>query len=116
MRFSGFIAWWLWRTVYLAKLPGFTKKLRVAIRWSSELLFPREIEQLVTLRDVERMEKLGAALRAKRGDPERSQVAVGVVQYCDQQKVGQQKESLSTLAAVPAGITIRSRPGRNHDA
>lgn len=73
MRFSGFIAWWLWRTVYLAKLPGFSKKLRVAMRWSSELLFPREIEQLVTLRDVERMEKLGAALRAKRGDHEHGQ-------------------------------------------
>ena len=66
MRFSGFIAWWLWRTVYLAKLPGLSKKLRVAIRWSSALLFPRQIEQLVTLRDVERLEKLGATLRAKR--------------------------------------------------
>ena len=67
VRFSGFIAWWLWRTVYLAKLPGFSKKLRVAIKWSSELLFPREIEQLVTLRDVERIEKLGARFRAMRG-------------------------------------------------
>jgi NADH dehydrogenase len=70
MRFSGFIAWWLWRMVYLAKLPGFSKKLRVAIKWSSELLFPREIEQLVTLRDVERMEKLGVTLRTKRGSAE----------------------------------------------
>ena len=70
LRFSGFIAWWLWRTVYLSKLPGFSKKLRVAIRWSSELLVPREIEQLVTLRDVERMERIGAMLRAKRGTAE----------------------------------------------
>lgn len=67
LRFSGFAAWWLWRTIYLAKLPGFSKKLRVAIKWSSELLFPREIEQLVTLQDVERMEKLGTILRARRG-------------------------------------------------
>jgi NADH dehydrogenase len=67
LRFSGFVAWWLWRTIYLAKLPGLSKKLRVAIKWSSELLFPRDIEQLVTLQDVERMEKLGATLRAKRG-------------------------------------------------
>jgi NADH dehydrogenase len=27
---SGFIAWWLWRTIYLSKLPRFEKKLRVA--------------------------------------------------------------------------------------
>lgn len=65
MRFSGLAAWWLWRTVYLAKLPGVSKKLRVALKWSLELLFPREIEQLVTLRDLERVEKLGALLRAE---------------------------------------------------
>jgi len=28
--FSGFFAWWLWRTIYLSKLPGFDKKVRVA--------------------------------------------------------------------------------------
>ena len=67
MRFSGFVAWWLWRGVYLSKLPEISKKVRVAIKWSLDLLFPRDIEQLVTLRDAERMEKLGGMLRAMRG-------------------------------------------------
>jgi NADH dehydrogenase len=66
MRFSGFVAWWLWRSVYLSKLPGISKKVRVAIKWSLDLLFPREIEQLVTLRDVEQVERIGAMLRAMR--------------------------------------------------
>jgi len=66
MRFSGFVAWWLWRGVYLSKLPDISKKIRVAIKWSFDLLFARDIEQLVTLRDVEGMEKLGATLRAMR--------------------------------------------------
>lgn len=70
MRFSGFVAWWLWRGIYLSKLPEHSKKVRVAIKWSFDLLFPREIEQLVTLRDVEGMEKLGATLRAMRGAAE----------------------------------------------
>ena len=48
------------------KLPGFSKKARVAIKWSLDLLFPREIEQLVTLRDVEQVERIGAMLRAMR--------------------------------------------------
>jgi NADH dehydrogenase len=30
VNFSGFIAWWLWRTVYLSKLPRLEKKVRVA--------------------------------------------------------------------------------------
>lgn len=66
IRFSGFVAWWLWRSVYLAKLPGLAKKLRVAISWSLDLLFAREIEQLVTLRDVEQVEKLSVMLRTMR--------------------------------------------------
>ncbi len=37
LRFSGFIAWWLWRTIYLMKLPGFERKLRVAIDWTLDL-------------------------------------------------------------------------------
>jgi NADH dehydrogenase len=53
VKFSGFIAWWLWRTVYLAKLPRLAKKLRVLISWTMDILFGREIEQMITLRDVE---------------------------------------------------------------
>ena len=32
--FSGFFAWWLWRTIYLSKLPRFEKKVRVAMNWT----------------------------------------------------------------------------------
>lgn len=42
-RFSGFVAWWMWRTIYLAKLPGLLRKLRVMIDWTLELFFPRDI-------------------------------------------------------------------------
>jgi NADH dehydrogenase len=45
LKFSGFIAWWLWRTIYLAKLPRFEKKLRVAIDWTMDLLFPKDLVQ-----------------------------------------------------------------------
>ncbi len=42
MRFSGFVAWWLWRTVYLAKLPRLEKKLRVALDWTLDLAFAKD--------------------------------------------------------------------------
>jgi NADH dehydrogenase len=42
-RFSGFIAWFVWRTIYLAKLPGLSRKLRVMIDWTFELIFSRDI-------------------------------------------------------------------------
>src|SRR5246127_4292770 len=53
LKFSGMAAWWLWRTIYLAKLPGLLKKLRVTMSWTLDLFFGRDIEQIITLRDVE---------------------------------------------------------------
>jgi NADH:ubiquinone reductase (H+-translocating) len=48
VNFSGFVAWWLWRTVYLSKLPRFEKKLRVALDWTLDLLFSKDIVQFLT--------------------------------------------------------------------
>ena len=42
-KFSGFFAWFLWRTVYLSRLPGLEKKVRVALDWGIDLFFPRDI-------------------------------------------------------------------------
>jgi NADH dehydrogenase len=48
--FSGFVAWWLWRTIYLSKLPRFEKKCRVALDWTLDLLFSKDLVQLTTVR------------------------------------------------------------------
>lgn len=50
INFSGFIAWWLWRTIYLMKLPRFEKKLRVALDWTLDLMFEKDPVQFLTLR------------------------------------------------------------------
>jgi NADH dehydrogenase len=42
INFSGFFAWWLWRTVYLSKLPRFEKKVRVALDWTLDLWFAKD--------------------------------------------------------------------------
>ena len=65
-KFSGFIAWWMWRSVYLAKLPRLVKKLRVMIAWTLDLFFGRDIEQMITLRDVEELSERWARIRADR--------------------------------------------------
>jgi hypothetical protein len=40
----------MWRTVYLSKLPRFEKKLRVALDWTLDLLFAKNLVQFETLR------------------------------------------------------------------
>ena len=42
-QFSGLLAWLMWRGVYLGKLPGLDKKLRVLLDWSIDLVFPRDV-------------------------------------------------------------------------
>jgi len=46
LRFSGLFAWWMWRSIYLMKLPGIERKLRVVFDWTLELFFPRDINLL----------------------------------------------------------------------
>jgi NADH dehydrogenase len=46
VKLTGFFAWFMWRTIYLSKLPGFARKLRVALDWTLDLFFPRDITQL----------------------------------------------------------------------
>ena len=50
INFSGFIAWWLWRTIYLSKLPRFEKKLRVALDWTLDLIFSKDFVQYLDIR------------------------------------------------------------------
>jgi NADH dehydrogenase len=54
VRFSGFFAWILWRGIYLSKLPGVERKLRVLSDWIIELFFPRDIVQTIELNDRRR--------------------------------------------------------------
>jgi NADH dehydrogenase len=45
-KISGFLAWVMWRSIYLTKLPGFDRKLRVSTDWFLDLLLPPDIVQL----------------------------------------------------------------------
>jgi NADH dehydrogenase len=64
-KFSGFFAWWLWRTIYLLKLPGPERKVRVALDWTLDLFFPRDIAllKLFMRPDTERPGVLSSADR-----------------------------------------------------
>jgi NADH dehydrogenase len=48
VRVSGLLAWFLWRSIYLMKLPGLDRKLRVASAWTLDLFLKADIVQLKT--------------------------------------------------------------------
>jgi NADH dehydrogenase len=45
-KLAGFPAWFLWRTVYLMKMPGLARKARVALDWSMDLVFTKDAVEL----------------------------------------------------------------------
>jgi NADH:ubiquinone reductase (H+-translocating) len=52
---SGFLAWWMWRTIYLSKLPRLEKKIRVALDWTLDLLFSKDLCQFIDVRQEHKM-------------------------------------------------------------
>jgi NADH dehydrogenase len=48
LKVQGFVAWWIWRTYYLANLPTIEKKIRVVIDWTIDLFFKRDVTKLKT--------------------------------------------------------------------
>jgi NADH:ubiquinone reductase (H+-translocating) len=51
LRFSGYFAWFLWRTYYLMRIPQLEKRLRVVLDWTLDLFFNRDLVQLAVSRE-----------------------------------------------------------------
>ena len=64
-KFSGFLAWFLWRTVYLVKIPHWSRKARVVSGWTLDLLFGR------TAIETETPRRLRSRVEEKREATER---------------------------------------------
>jgi hypothetical protein len=52
VNFSGFLAWWLWHTIYLLKLPRVEKKVRVALDWTLDVFFSKDFVQYLHQRSA----------------------------------------------------------------
>jgi NADH dehydrogenase len=64
LRFSGIFAWFLWRSVYLMKIPTLATKVGVALDWTTSVFFPPPLARI----------RLNSGPRARRshyaqGDP-----------------------------------------------
>ncbi len=46
VRVSGFLAWFIWRGIYLGKMPTLARRFQIAFDWAWQLIFPRDIVQL----------------------------------------------------------------------
>jgi hypothetical protein len=56
----------MWRSVYLLKLPRLAKKIRVMTDWTLDIFFGRDIEQTITVRDIEATAEQIGRVRARR--------------------------------------------------
>ena len=56
IKLHGFLAWWLWRTYYLANLPTTRKRLKVLRDWISDLMFKPDVS-MITRQEKENIEE-----------------------------------------------------------
>ena len=75
LRFSGLIAWFLWRMIYLVKLPRLQKKIEVAMHWTADLFFTLDLTQFVTSRAIEKAHHHLEAARKDSANLQRAEAA-----------------------------------------
>ena len=46
IKLRGVLAWLAWKAIYLSKIPGWDRKIRVAMDWATDLVLPRDIAQI----------------------------------------------------------------------
>lgn len=51
VRVSGLPAWFLWRTIYLMKMPSLYRRVRIGLDWAIALLFQPDLVQVRDIRD-----------------------------------------------------------------
>jgi NADH:ubiquinone reductase (H+-translocating) len=54
IKIRGFLAWWVWRTYYLFRMPRWNRRLRIVLDWTIALLFKNDIVQLDMTREQQR--------------------------------------------------------------
>ncbi|MBU6452281.1 MAG: FAD-dependent oxidoreductase [Cyanobacteria bacterium REEB67] len=71
LKISGRTAWFVWRGVYLFKLPSFTQRVRVGAAWAFDLFFPPALTSLHTdqTRHIGKSHYGKGDLIFKKGDP-----------------------------------------------
>lgn len=52
MHLSGLPAWFLWRAIYLMKMPGLNRKFRISLDWLVAMLFAPDLVQIKVPRDT----------------------------------------------------------------
>jgi NADH:ubiquinone reductase (H+-translocating) len=68
LKLTGFPAWFLYRTVYLMKMPGLGRKVRVALDWTLDLVFRPEPTSLGLLPTSRRAVAAGAPTAGRTRD------------------------------------------------
>jgi NADH dehydrogenase len=71
IRISGILAWFIWRTIYWTKLPGFSRKFKVAISWVLNFIFRHDIAHLnvTPTQDISREHFEAGKVVFREGDP-----------------------------------------------
>lgn len=77
VRASGFVAWLIWRAVYLAMLPTRLRKIQVFFEWTLSMFFRQDVNEL----DLQRSTTVAGAQPALVHEVKRSRLSAADVEY-----------------------------------
>jgi NADH dehydrogenase len=124
LRLSGFPAWFLWRTVYLLKIPTWSRRIKVGFDWAWELVFSRDLAHLKA-NQTERISRAyhqGGDLIFRQGDPATNFYAIesGEVEVLRETESGEEQllavlgpgdffGEMALIRNEPRNATVRAR-------
>jgi NADH dehydrogenase len=98
---SGILAWFIWRGVYLLKLPSWSRRIRVGTDWAWDLIFPRDLGAFTANQGqrVSRAYYRPGDFIYRRGDPANSFFAIeeGEVELLRNSSVGEDEKPFAVL-------------------
>ncbi len=102
-KFSGFIAWLMWRGAYLSMLPRLDRKVRVFLQWMLDICFARDTVQLLTVESVRagRIQELMDSASAAESASSRSVLALR------RRRLISMLEASTTRSSTPSALSQR---------
>ena len=120
IRLSGFVAWVLWRAIYLMKLPSWSRRIKASFDWTWELAFGRDLAHLKTdtTQRVSNAHYKAGAIIFEEGDPatnfyviERGEVEIlrGADELLATISKGDFFGEMALLSDSPRNATVRAK-------
>ena len=112
LKLHGFLAWWLWRSIYLMKMPGLDRKLRVTVDWTLDLFCRRTSSSSRRARPRASHASISRRTRSSSARATAATACTSIVNGVG--RCGQHRDSIRGVESVPMALRHDDQHPRPH--